>query len=445
MKDLTNGKPIKLIITFALPVCIGNVLQLCYNLADTRIIGIFLGENALASVGATSSLSSLIIGFLLGLTNGFSVITARFFGAKDEGNLKKSVAASLILGIIVSLILTVVSVLYLKPILRLLNTPQSIFDRSYAYIRIIFLGMIFAMLYNICASTLRAIGDSLTPLVILLFSTIVNILLDIFFVKYLKMDVSGAAYATVISQFISVIISYIYIYLKFPILRIQKSDLEFSFSLLKNIMLSGLSMGAMMSLVYFGTLSLQNSINTFGEHTIVAHSAARRITEIYMLPFGVFGTTMTTYCGQNLGAKKYDRIRTGLIKIILITWCWCLLVMLASYTIAPYLVRLVTASNTKEIIDTSTKYLKINSLFYFVPAVITLVRSSMQGIGDHITPIISSSIELVGKVLIVIFLAPKIGYMGIILSEPIVWILMVIPLIIMILRNPVMKKSDHVA
>lgn len=441
MKDLTKGTPLKLILSFALPVFMGNVLQLCYNLADTRIVGSCLGETALAAVGATSSLNSLIIGFLLGLTNGFSVITARFFGAKDENGVKKSVAASLILGSATAVFLIFLSVTFLTPILRALNTPAGIMDMSRSYIRIILLGMIFSMLYNICSSALRAIGDSLTPLYFLLISTVLNILLDILFVKYLGFGIQGAAAATVIAQAFSVVLSVVYIYRHFPILHISVGDFKFNADFAKNMYASGLSMGLMMSLVYFGTLALQSSINTFGENTIVAHSAARKITELYMLIFSVFGTTMTTYCGQNLGAKKYSRIRKGLVQIILITWGWCLLVILASYTIAPLLIKAVTASDIPEIIDTATKYLRINSVFYFVPAVISIVRSSMQGIGDHITPIISSFIELVGKVMVVLFLAPKIGYMGIIVSEPIVWILMVIPLIVMIIRNPVIRNN----
>ena len=439
MKDLTKGNPLKLILSFALPVCIGNLLQLCYNLVDTRIIGKYLGEHVLAAVAATSSLNSLIIGFLLGLTNGFSVIIARYYGAKDEENVKNSFALSITLGSIVAIIMTVISVANLKRILVFLNTPDSIIDESYAYISIIFSGMILAMLYNVCASSLRAIGDSITPLFILLISVVLNLILDIIFVKYMDLGVIGAAYATVLSQFISVVISFAHIRNKFKILKIERKHFTLNRPLIKKMISSGLSMGLMMSLVYFGTLSLQTSINTFGEEIIVAHSAARRITEIYMLPFSVFGTTMVTYCGQNLGAKQYKRIKQGLISIIFVTWGFCLAVILASYTIAPWLVRIITATDSPKIVNTATLYLRINSVFYFVPALITLIRSSMQGIGDHTTPLISSSIELVGKILIVIFLTPQIGYMGIILSEPIVWILMVIPLLIMITRNPVMK------
>jgi len=441
MKDLTKGNPIKLILSFALPVCAGNILQLCYNLADTRIVGSNLGESSLAAVGATVSLNSLIIGFLLGLTNGFSVITARFFGAKDEQGVKRSVAATITLGMLISLLLTVFSVVFLTPILKALNTPTEIFTESKSYIRIILLGMTFSMLYNVCASTLRAIGDSVTPLIFLFISTMLNIVLDLLFVKCTPLGVAGAACATVIAQCVSFLLCIVYIIKRYPILHVSREHFKLTRDFIHQMMTSGMSMGIMMSLVYFGTLALQSSINTFGSETIVAHTAARKITEIYMLPFGVFGTTMTTYCGQNLGAGKYSRIRDGLIKIILITWCWCCLVILASFTVAPLLVSLVTGSSNANIIGTSVKYLKVNSVFYFVPAIITIVRCSMQGIGDHITPIISSFIELVGKVLIVIFLAPRIHYMGIIVSEPIVWILMVIPLLIMIIKSPVMHTK----
>uniref|UniRef100_UPI00286F7F29 MATE family efflux transporter n=1 Tax=Anaerosporobacter sp. TaxID=1872529 RepID=UPI00286F7F29 len=299
-----------------------------------------------------------------------------------------------------------------------------------------------ALIYNICASVLLAIGDTITPLIFLIIATILNVGLDYLFILGFHMGVEGAAYATVLAQICSVAMCLIYIWKKYPMLHLKREDFELNWSRIKQMYSSGLSMGFMLSLVSLGTVALQSAINTFGTKTIVAHTAARKITEIYMLVFGVCGTTMATYCGQNLGAGKVGRIKEGIRKVILITWIWAILTMISTYTIAPWLVHMITGTRDAEIIKTATLYLKIDCLFYFVPAVITVLRNSMQGIGDHITPIVSSMIELVGKVLVVIILVPYLDYMGIILAEPIIWILMVIPLIVNIKRSPVLKEKE---
>ena len=439
MKDLTKGNPSKLIIQFAIPIFIGNIFQLFYSLADTRIVGSTLGDEALAAVGATSTINNLIIGFLIGLTNGFAIIVARDFGAQKLEQLRKDLGGTLKLGIAISLLLTVLSVIFLEPILRLLNMPEALMTDGIAYIRVILLGMTAAMLYNVCASVLRAIGDTITPLIFLIFSTIMNIGLDYLLILGFHTGVAGAAYATVISQSVAAIMCFVYIWKRYPMLHLRKSDFIRDSKLEKSLLISGLSMGMMQSLVSLGTVALQGAINTLGTYTIVAHTGARKITEIFMLPFGVLGMTMATYCGQNLGAGEITRIQKGLKQVILVAWIWCALVVVASYTIAPVLVRLVTATSTKEVIETASLYLRIDTLVYFIPAMISILRNALQGIGDHITPIVSSFIELIGKVLIAIYLTPYLKYMGIILAEPIVWVLMVIPLIIRIYTIPQLK------
>ena len=439
MKDLTKGNPSKLIIQFAIPIFIGNIFQLFYSLADTRIVGSTLGDEALAAVGATSTINNLIIGFLIGLTNGFAIIVARDFGAQKLEQLRKDLGGTLKLGIAISLLLTVISVIFLEPILRLLNMPEALMTDGIAYIRVILLGMTAAMLYNVCASVLRAIGDTITPLIFLIFSTIMNIGLDYLLILGFHTGVAGAAYATVISQSVAAMMCFVYIWKRYPMLHLRKSDFIRDSKLEKSLLISGLSMGMMQSLVSLGTVALQGAINTLGTYTIVAHTGARKITEIFMLPFGVLGMTMATYCGQNLGAGEITRIKKGLKQVILVAWIWCALVVVASYTIAPVLVRLVTATSTKEVIETASLYLRIDTLVYFIPAMISILRNALQGIGDHITPIVSSFIELIGKVLIAIYLTPYLKYMGIILAEPIVWVLMVIPLIIRIYTIPQLK------
>lgn len=320
MHNLTKGNITKLIFAFAVPILIGNLLQLTYSLIDTRIVGSALGEQALAAVGATSSLSGLLIGFLQGLTNGFAVIAAQFFGAKDEKGLKRCVASSLVLALSVSVVFTVCSLLFLKPLLRLLNTPEAILTMAYDYIFVIFAGMMITMLYNVCASILRAIGDSVTPLIFLAVSVVLNVFGDFFCIYVLCLGVRGAALATVFSQFIALVACYLYMIGRYDILRLHREDFgDFSSTLLQRLLSCGLSMGFMSSLINLGTVTLQTSINTLGTDIIVAHTAARKITELYMLMFSVFGTTMATFCGQNLGAGEISRIKEGLKKCILYT------------------------------------------------------------------------------------------------------------------------------
>lgn len=430
MKDLTHGKPLTVIVKFMIPILIGNLFQLFYSLVDTRIVGSTLGDNALAAVGATTTLNSLIVGFLIGLTNGFAVIASQNFGAGNKEKVRHTLGTAVVLGITISAVLTAFCAGGLKYILGWLNMPQEHFEEGYAYIRVILLGMTASMLYNICASVLRAIGDTVTPLCFLIFSTILNIFLDYFFILGLKMGVGGAAYATVISQAAAFVLCAAYMYKRYDFLKLGKNDFVPDAEMIKKMLASGMSMGFMQSLVSLGTVSLQSAINTFGTNTIVAHTAARKITELFMLPFAVFGMTMTTYCGQNLGAGRIDRIKQGIKTALYITWGWCVLVIIASYTIAPVLIKLVTATEEPEIIETASLYLRVDTLLYFVTAVITVFRNSLQGLGDVVIPVISSSIELAGKILVVIFLTPLLGYWGIIIAEPIVWVLMVIPLII---------------
>lgn len=444
MKDLTNGRPLTVIIKFMIPVFVGNLFQLFYSLVDTRIVGSTLGEDALASVGATTTLNTLIVGFLVGLTNGFSVITAQNFGASNKEKVRKSVASAIMLGLIISIFLTILSLTGLSQILKWLNMPKEHFEQGYNYIFVILAGMTASMLYNVCASVLRAIGDTVTPLCFLIFSTILNVVLDYFFILGLKMNVEGAAYATVISQTLAFVLCAIYMLRKYEFLRFGRKDLKPDRNLMGNMLASGFSMGFMQSLVSLGTVSLQSAINTFGRNTIVAHTAARKVTELFMLPFSVLGMTMTTYCGQNLGAGKIKRIKEGIKTALFMAWGWCVMVVLASYTIAPFLLKAVTATNVQEVIEMGTLYLRVDTLLYFVTAVITIFRNSLQGIGDCIIPIISSGIELIGKILVVIFLTPVLGYWGIIIAEPIVWVLMVIPLIIRMFTIKVLKIEEQV-
>lgn len=439
MKSLTKEKPIKVILLFAFPLYIGQMFQLCYGLIDTRIIGGTLGEVSLGAVGATTSLSDMLIEFLNGIVCGFGIIISTFFGADDEKSMKKAIGGSIVLGMTGTLIISALCLIFLPQILGILNVSDELMEQSSAYIRIIIAGLIATTLYNICSSVLRAIGDSYTPLLFLVISNLLNILLDYMCVLKLGMGVAGAAFATVLSQALSAVLCFIYMRKKYPDLRLAVEDIIPDKKIYKQLLPTGLSMGFMISFVTLGSLALQTSINTFGTNIIVAHTAARKATTLFMIPFFVLGSTLATYCGQNLGAGEHGRIKKGIKDTICLSLVWCVVVVFIVYTVSRPIVSAITASAEEEIISTASLYLKINTVFYFLPAVICILRNSMQGFGDTKTPLISSFIELAGKVAIAYLLAPAIGYMGIIISEPIVWAIMVIPLLIAIF--PLAKRS----
>lgn len=442
MKDLTAGKPIKIILLFAIPLFIGQLFQLFYSLADTRIVGAILGETSLAAVGATTTLSDFLIGLLNGFTNGCAIIIATYFGSGDRDNMKKAIGGTILSGIVLSVLISAGCLLFLPRILGALNVADFLMAESKAYIGIVLAGLLAATLYNVCAAILRALGDTFTPLLFLILAAVLNVVLDYTLIKYGNMSVAGAALATVIAQAVSAVLCFFYMKVRYPELSLRREDFRFDKIIYKKLIATGSSMGFMVAFVNLGTLALQITINTFNQDIIVAHTAARKATNIFMLPFSVLGTTLATFCGQNLGAGKYSRIKTGLRDTLLLTFIWCAGVALVAYTLSGPLVHMITASDNEVILSTASLYLKVNTSFYFVTAIICLFRNSMQGFGDNKTPVFSSSLELIGKVAISFLLAPAIGYMGIIVAEPIVWFIMVIPLIVNMVRNPILKQQD---
>lgn len=439
---LTEGNPVKLIVLFAIPIFLGNLFQILYSLIDTKIVGSTLGETALASVGSVSTLYNLLTGFFNGLTLGFSVVTARFYGSGEEKALKKNIAGAITLGFGTAIVLITLTAVFLKPILRLLQVPAEQFDMSYSYIVVLVWGMFITLAYNLCANTLRATGDSVTPLIYLVISSLVNVGLDYFFILNLHLGVAGAAYATVIAQFLSVVLCLIRIYRGFPLLHVGREDFQFDREQLWQLYQNGLSMGLMSSLVNFGTVVLQSGINQLGTSIIVAHTAARKVFEIWNLPISVMGSAMATYCGQNYGAGKYGRIREGIKGALGLGAVWAVVVFIMEHTISPYLIRFITSSESPEIIYWGRKYLEYDMSFIILCVGIVVLRNSMQGFGDYKTPVFSSFIELMGKVVFTFTFVRFFGYWGIIWTEPVIWVLMVIPLIIQTWRNPVVHSQD---
>ena len=431
MKDMTQGSPLKIILRFTIPILLGNLLQLTYSIADTRIVGTFLGDQALAAVGATTVLTTLYTGLFMGFSNGFAIMTARKFGGGELKRVRLSFISALLMGFVLSLGVVLLTLLAMNPILHFLNVPENLFKVSGDYIRIVVAGMIVTMIYDVLLASARAIGDSVTPLLTLILSVGMNVVGDLLMLGYFHTGVWGAAAATVVSQAITLVICAIYLLRKYDFFRPRKGDLgELDPAMAKSMFLTALSMGFMNSLVSIGSLILQTAINGLGDTYIVAQTAARKITEVLMVVFSSVGYTMATYCSQNLGAGKKDRIIKGVRAGYQITCGWCVIVLLIAYFLSPILVQMITGSNNQEMIDAAAKYLKIDTILYVVVAVISTSRNSLQGIGDRITPLISSGIELVGKAILTATIVPAMGYNGVILVEPIVWVVMVIPLVV---------------
>lgn len=442
--NLTQGRPLKLILLFAIPIFFGNLFQILYNLVDTKIVGSILGEDALAAVGAVSSLYTLLTGFFNGLSLGFSVIISRHFGSGNERELKRSVAGSILLGFGTAAVIIVAVALCLKPILILLNVPNEQLTMAYTYISILVWGMFVTLAYNLCANMLRAIGDSLTPLIFLVIASVLNVALDYAFILGFGMGVKGAAVATVLSQSLSVALCLLRIQKGFPILHVSKCDFALTKGQILAMYESGLSMGLMSSLVNFGSLVLQSGINQLGMNIIVAHTAARKVFEIWNLPVSVLGAAMATYCGQNYGAGQYARIRKGMKDALILGSAWVALIFVLAHTVSPYLIAFLASTQNAEIVYWGSTYLRVDMSFLIVVVFIVILRNSMQGFGDYRTPIFSSFIELVGKLVFTFVFVRLFGYWGIIWTEPVIWFLMVIPLIVMTLRNPIwrLKKQD---
>lgn len=438
-KTLTEGTPWKQILLFSIPIFWGNVFQLLYSLVDTKIVGSTLGTEALAAVGSVSTLHTLMTGFLNGLTLGFSLITAMCFGAKNRKRLKKSFAAAISLGVLTTLALVLMLMIFLHPVLNLLHVPQAQFEMAYAYISVLIVGLFATLFYNLCANTLRAIGDALTPLIFLIVATVSNIGLDYLFILGFQMGVQGAAYATVLAQLLSVVLCLIRIFRKFPILHIEKEDFRFDRELMAEMYKSGLSMGLMSCLVGIGTILLQSAINTLGTTVIVAHTAARKVFELVSLPNSVLGSAMATYCGQNYGARRFDRIRQGIRASLIIAAVWAVVVFLICHTIEGKLIQFVASTTNPDVIYWGSTYLKVDMSFIVICGVIVILRNSMQGFGDRVIPVFSSCIELAGKIIFAFVFAPMFAYWGIIWAEPLVWIAMVIPLIVKVVH--VLKRE----
>lgn len=428
---MTAGNPTKIILDFTFPIFIGNVFQQFYNMADTVIVGKFVGTKALAAVGSTGTIMFLILGFVLGMTAGFTVLTAQKFGAGDMKAMRQTVGGAAVLSILVTIVLTAGSMLFMKPLLHFMHTPADIFDDAYSYIMIICAGIAAQMLYNLLASVLRALGNSKVPLYFLILSALLNIVLDLVLIIVFHIGAPGAAYATVISQGVSGVLCLVYIVKKIPVLHLEREDWKPKAHLLKIQLGIGIPMALQYSITAIGTMMVQTSLNLLGSGLVAAFTAASKIEQVVTQAYVALGTTMATYCAQNIGAGKIQRIRSGFRSATIMSFVYAVISGILIMTVGKYMTYLFVSGDVAEIMASVDIYLKCVGIFFIPLAVVNLYRNGIQGMGYGILPMMAGVAELVGRGIVAVIAAGKRSYVGVCLASPIAWIFAAALLIVM--------------
>jgi len=372
-KDLTVGEPLKIVLLFALPIFLSNIFQQLYNLTDIAIIGHKLGDDALSAIGSVSIICDMFNSLLFGMGNGFSVVISKYFGAGDEKRLKQAIFNTSVLWAIWAVLITLIASLSLKPLMHLLNTPDELFDVAHSYAAIVLALLVFPFTYNVLSGMLRAIGNSVAPLVFLVISVITNIILDYTFVYIFETGLQGAAIATVISQGLCIVICFIYILTRVPELHFSRKDMIVNKNMLIELFSAGIAFAMMFAIVQIGTVTLQGAINGFGKETIAAHTTARKISSLCMMTLSTLATAMASFTGQNYGAKRFDRIYEGLTKILKFSFGIDAALILFIYTLGGFMVKQISGSSNPEVIKTAVFYLRVDLPFYFVLSVKTFI------------------------------------------------------------------------
>lgn len=422
VKDMTNGSPSKHILGFAVPMLFGMLFQQFYNLVDTIIVGKTLGVEALAGVGATGSINFMIIGFCMGVCNGFVIPVAQCFGAKKPADLRKYVFNGYICSIVFAIVLTLASVIFCRRILIVMNTPADIIDHAYNYIVVIFIGIPTVFLYNMVSGVIRSLGDSKTPVVFLVLSSIINVVLDFFLILVCNMGVAGAGWATVTSQLISGLTCLIYMYKKYDILKGDKSERVLDRRFITNLCMNGVPMGLQYSITAIGSTILQAAVNTLGSTYVAAMTAGSKMFNFTCCPFDALGSTMATYAGQNVGAAKIKRLGQGVRSAMIIGSVYSVLSLIALYFTTDYIALLFVNASETTIIALTRQFILASACFYIPLTGVNVVRFCIQGMGFSVFAISAGILEMIGRAFAAIILIPSIGFMGACLASPIAWI-----------------------
>ena len=427
--DMTSGSPVRLILQFMIPVCLGNIFQQFYNVADSIVAGQFIGVNALAAIGSTGSLMFFVTGWLNGLSSGFAILVSQRFGARRYDQMRHYVAMSIYLAAAFAIVMTAGLLILNEPILRVMNFSDEIMPDVTAYMGIIYAGLIVTAAYNSLAAFLRALGDSKSPLYFLIISAAINVALDIAFIVWFGMGVEGCAYATVIAQGISALLCFVYILKKFPILHLKEEDFRISFRSFGHLLSLGIPMGLQFSITAIGTIIVQGAVNVYGEIYMAGFAAAGKLQNIIATVFTAFGATIATFVGQNRGAGRMDRVKTGVKYTQVMILIWSVVTMALVFFFGKYMMLLFVSASEKEVIDAAVIYFR--TVFWCYPFLgsIFLYRNTLQGMGYGLVPMLGGVFELAARSAIVMTVAGRTSFAGVCLSDPAAWIAALIPLV----------------
>ena len=428
-KDMTTGNPVKLILAFMVPVALGNIFQQLYNIADSIIAGQFLGVDALAAIGSTTSLIFMVTGWVQGLTSGFSIWISQWFGAGKNDEMRHYTAMSVYICIGFIVVMTAGLLIANVPILRLMNSPENLIGDISKYMSIIYGGLIVTFAYNAFAGVLRALGDSKSPLYFLIISAVINIVLDIVFIVVFHMGVEGCGYATVIAQGISSILCLVYIIKKFHVLRLTREDFRFSFKTINDLLKLGIPMALQFSITAIGIVIVQSAVNIYGPSKIAGFAAAGKIQSMICTVFVSFGATIATYVGQNRGAGKMDRVKKGVIQTQIMILITSVVLMAFVFFFGKYILYAFVKPSETEVLLAGQTYFK--TIFWAYPFLgsIFLYRNALQGMGYGMVPMLGGIFELVARAGVVALVAGKVSFTGVCLTDPAAWIAALIPLV----------------
>ena len=424
-KDLTTGSPMKLILAFALPTLCGMLFQQFYNLMDTMIVGKLLGAGALAAVGSTSSISFLVIGFCMGVCNGFAIPVAQRMGAREYGQMRRFVANAAYLSALFALVLTVATGLFCRNILVVMRTPADIIDNAYAYIFVIFMGIPATFLYNLLAAVIRSLGDSKTPVYFLALSSFLNIFLDFTLILYFKAGVAGAALATVTSQTVSGLACLVYMRKKYTILRTSKEERRLDGHSCRTLCMMGIPMGLQYSITAIGSIVLQSAVNTLGSTYVAAVAAGAKLFQLLACPYDAMGAAMATYCGQNVGAAKLDRLSQGVRSCSLLGLVYAVIALVGMLLFAPACAMLFLDPGEEQLallVRLTAQYITTLAAFFFPLALVNILRFSIQGMGYSMFAILAGVLEMLARTAVGSIFVPLFGYTAACFASPAAWL-----------------------
>ncbi len=446
-KDMTVGVPLKLLLAFALPVFFDNLFQQIYTVVDTAIVNKTLGADALAAVGSIGSVNFLILGFCTGMAMGFAIPVSQRFGAKDEEGVKNYVGNAVWLYILIASIFTILSALFCRNILEWTKTPDNIIDMAYDYLFVIFLGIPVMFAYNALAAMIRSIGDSKTPLKIMIITSLLNVVLDLLFIRVFGFGTMGAALATVLSELVATIGCLVLIYLKIPELKIHKENLKLRSEYIVGLLKNGAPMALQMSVTGVGSIILQTSVNVLGSLAVAAVTAAERIGNLMSVPLSSLGSAMSVYCGQNLGAMKIERISKGVKTGISIGILFSLIAGGVLMLFGQQLTLVFLDANSSKLIEMTYSYLLIIACFLWAQSLIFTVRFSVQGLGFGSVALCACVLEMIARTSFGLYFIPKYGFEVAGFSSPAAWImadLLLVPSMIFIVKRMMNQKKSTV-